>query len=141
MTFRTYTRIVEGRIDPAPMVDVVFLLLIFIILSSPFVLQTGQGLDLPKDPDPTAFSFQTMVLTVSRDNLLFFNGQAVTLDGLRSALGKEARLDRKAELIVKADRQVTHEMMMKIVSVAREVGIQQINLATRPGVPAAAPKQ
>jgi biopolymer transport protein ExbD len=139
MTFRTYSRIVEGRIDPAPMVDVVFLLLIFIILSSPFVLQTGQKVDLVKDPRPTDFSFQTLVVTVSRDNLLFFNGQPTTLDGLRQSLAREARLDRKAELIIKADRQVTHETVIKIFSMAFEAGIAQVNLATRPEVPAAGP--
>jgi biopolymer transport protein ExbD len=139
MTFRTYTRIVEGRIDPAPMVDVVFLLLIFIILSSPFVLQTGQKVDLVKDPRPTDFSFQTLVVTVSRDNLLFFNGQPTTLDSLRQSLTREARFDRKAELIIKADRQVTHEMVIKIMSMAFEAGISQVNLATRPEVPAAGP--
>jgi biopolymer transport protein ExbD len=138
MTFRTYTRIVEGRIDPAPMVDIVFLLLIFIILSSPFVLQTGQMVDLVKDPSPTAFTFQTLVVTVSRDNLLFFNGQPITLDGLRQTLAREARQDRKAELIIKADRQVTYEMVIKITGIAFEAGISQVNYATRPAVPAAA---
>ena len=48
MKFKRHLEIVKGRIDPAPMVDIVFLLLIFLVLSSPFVLQPGYGLvDLP----------------------------------------------------------------------------------------------
>jgi biopolymer transport protein ExbD len=137
MTFRTYCRIVEGRIDPAPMVDVVFLLLIFIILSSPFVLQTGQKVDLVKDPQPRDFSFQTLVVTVSRDNLLFFNDHPTTFENFQQVLAREARQDRKAELIIKADRQVTHETIIKIMGIAFEAGISQVNLATRPAVPAA----
>jgi biopolymer transport protein ExbD len=114
------------------MVDVVFLLLIFIVLSSPFVLQTGQKVELPADAHPTDFSFQTLVVTVSRDNLLFFNGQPTTFEALRESLTRAAQETRNAELIVKADRQVTHEVMTKIFSIAREAGIKDVNLATRP---------
>jgi biopolymer transport protein ExbD len=135
MTFKTKCRIAEGRVDPAPMVDVVFLLLIFIVLSSPFVLQTGQKVELPADARPTDFSFQTLVVTVSRDNLLFFNGQPTTFDALRESLARAAQQERNAELIVKADRQVTHEITTKIFSIAREAGIKDVNLATRPEMP------
>ena len=132
MTFRTNCHITKGRIDPAPMVDVVFLLLIFIILSSPFVLQTGQKVELPSDSRPTDFSFQTLVVTVSRDNQLFFNGQPATFDSLGESLARATQQARNAELIVKADRQVTHETTTKIFSIARAAGIKNVNLATRP---------
>jgi biopolymer transport protein ExbD len=135
MTFRTNCRITKGRIDPAPMVDVVFLLLIFIILSSPFVLQTGQKVELPTDPQPPDVTFQTMVVTVSRDNQLFFNGQPAAFEGLRESLARAAQQERNAVLIVKADRQVTHETITRIFSIAREAGIKDVNLATRPEMP------
>src|SRR5947207_2763304 len=67
MTFTTRCEFAKGRIDPAPMVDVVFLLLIFLVLSSPFVLQPGFGIvDLPKSPIPQNVSFKGLVVTVSR---------------------------------------------------------------------------
>ena len=139
MTFRTYTRIVEGKIDPAPMVDIVFLLLIFIILSSPFVLQTGKKVELVGDARITDFSFQDLAVTISRDNLLFFKDQPITFEALEQALAREARLNRKAELVIIADRQVTHETIIKLMNIAFEAGIAQVNLATRPAVPAAGP--
>jgi len=140
MTFKTYCRIAKGRIDPAPMVDVMFLLLIFIILSSPFVLQTGhKAVELPTDNHPTGASFQNLVVTVSRDNLYFFKEQPIALDGLRLAFEKAARESRNSELVIKADRQVTHQTVVKIMSIAFDAGISVVNLATRPEMPAAAP--
>ena len=140
MTFKSYSRIAKGRIDPAPMVDVVFLLLIFIILSSPFVLQTGhKAVELPTDSHPTGASFQNLVVTVSRDNLYFFREQPIGLDGLRLAFEKAARESRDSVLVIKADRQVTVQTVLKIWSMALDAGISVVNFATRPEAPAAAP--
>jgi biopolymer transport protein ExbD len=139
MTFKTHCRIAKGRIDPAPMVDVMFLLLVFIILSSPFVLQTGsKAVELPTDNHPTGASFQNLVVMITRDNLMFFKEQPITVDGLRLAFEKAARESRNSELVIKADRQVTYQTVMKITSMAFESGISVVNYASRPETPAAA---
>lgn len=141
MTFKTKVQIMKGRIDPAPMVDIVFLLLIFLVLSSPFVLQPGFGLvELPKTAGAPSSSFQGLVVTVSRDNLLFFNGQATTLDRLPDQLRRAAAESRNPELVLKADRQVSHEMTVKIFGIAFDAGISAVNLATRPEAPVVQPK-
>src|SRR5260221_9822619 len=110
MKFQTHCDIVKGRIDPVPVWDVIFLLMIFLVISSPFVLQTGnRAVELPTDNHPTGASFQNLVVTVSRDNLFFFREQPIALDGLRLAFEKAARESRNSELVIRADRQVTHQ--------------------------------
>ena len=142
MTFKIHCEITRGHIDPAPMVDVVFLLLIFLVLSSPFVLQPGFGMmELPSANNATSTTFQNIVVTVSRDNLYFFNGKPTTLDALRQTLTRAAQQSRNAELIIKADRQVSYETVVKIMSMAFEAGISAVNMATRPEVPAAVPSK
>jgi biopolymer transport protein ExbD len=104
------------------------------------VLQPGFGLlELARSSSPTTATFQNLVVTVSRDNLFFFNGQPTTFDGLRQSLTRAAQQTRNAELIIKADRQVPYETVVKITGMAFEVGIGGVNLATRPEVPAAGP--
>ncbi|MEI6083847.1 MAG: biopolymer transporter ExbD [Verrucomicrobiota bacterium] len=135
MTFKTHVEIVKGRIDPAPMVDIVFLLLIFLVLSSPFVLQPGYGLvDLPTG-GATSTSLQEIVITVSRDNLLFYNAQPTTLEKLPDQLRRAAREAKNPELIVKIDRQVSYATVIQIFDLAFDAGITAVNLATRPAVP------
>jgi biopolymer transport protein ExbD len=141
MTFKTHAEIAQGRIDPAPMVDIVFLLLIFLVLSSPFVLQPGFGLvEMPRAAGATSASLQGLVVTISRDNLLFFNAQPTTLERLPEQLRQAARETRSPELILKADRQVGYETIVKLISIALDAGISAVNLATRPQVPVAPPK-
>jgi biopolymer transport protein ExbD len=137
MTFKTKADIARGRIDAAPMVDVVFLLLIFFILSSSFVLQPGIRVDLQPSKVIAATGFQGLVVTVTRENLLFFNEQRTTLDALQKSLQAAAQKSRQQELIIKADKQVPHGTIVQIMSMAIEAGIPAINIATRPEMPAA----
>ena len=132
MTFTTHCQIARGPIDPAPMVDIVFLLLIFLVLSSPYVLQPGIGPVDPPTATPTEYVFQDLVVTMTRDNLLFFNNQAVTREQLSQALRAAAKKSRNRELIIKADQQVSHGAVVQIMSLAVEAGIPAISLATRP---------
>jgi len=118
------------------MVDVVFLLLIFLVLSSPLVLQPGIGVvDLPASNTPAAASFQGLVVTVTRDNLIFFNNQLTTIDSLHQSLRIAAGQFPRQELIIKADRQVPHGTVVQVMSLALEAGITAVNWATRPEIP------
>lgn len=133
MTFKTHVEIAKGRMDLTPMVNVVFLLLIFLLLSSPFVLQPGYGLvDMPVARGPKNVSLQELVITVSRDNLLFFKNQPTTLTQLSEQLRSVASETRNAELVIKADRQVGYATLIKVIDAAFAAGISAINLATRP---------
>ena len=132
MTFKTNCAIAKGPVDPAPMVDVVFLLLIFLVLSSPLVLQPGIGvLDPPSSNAPPVASFQGLVVTITRDNVMFFNNQPVTPENLRAALRDAVRKAPHNELVIKADRQVSHGAIVQLMSIAFESGITAVNLATR----------
>jgi len=131
MTFKTHCEIAKGRIDPVPMVNVVFLLLVFLALSSPYVMQPGIGMmSLPKVPVTPTASFPGTVVTVTRD-ALFFNNQITTLEGLQRSLREAGRRSRNPELVVKADSQVPHGTVMQIMSMAMEAGFA-VNLAARP---------
>jgi biopolymer transport protein ExbD len=136
MTFTGHVTLAKGPVDPAPLVDVVFLLLIFLVLSSPLVLQPGIGvLDLPPSNTPAAASFQGLVVTVTRENLMFFNNQVTTIENLRQSLRAAAHQFPRQELIIKADRQVPHGTVIQVMSLALEAGITAVNLATRPAIP------
>ena len=131
MTFKTHCQMSKGLVDPAPLVDVVFLLLLFFILSSPFVMQSGFGVDLSASSVMTRSSFQSLVVTVTRDNLLFFNNQPTTIEKFEQLLREAIQQGRGRELIIKADRQVAFGTVVQIRSVALKAGITSVNEAAR----------
>ena len=140
MTFKTNSQMSKGLVDPAPLVNVVFLLLLFFVLNSSFVMQSGFGVSLPAGGNtPLRDNFQTLVVTAARDDLLFFNDQPVAIDKLEQTLREAVQQTRVHELIIKADKQVSLGTETEIMSAANRAGITTINMAARPEGPAAIP--
>jgi biopolymer transport protein ExbD len=135
MIFKTSCPIAKGLMDPAPLVNVVFLLLLFFLLSSTYVQQSGVGISLPGFEKPTVRSFQSLVVTVTSKSLLFFNNQPTTLADLQKALREEASRTPNQELIIKADKEAPQGMVVEIMNIAFKAGVHGINLATRPETP------
>ncbi len=134
MTFKTHCQISKGLVDAAPLVNVVFLLLLFFVLNSQFVMQRGVSVDLAALDIPMTGSFQSLVVTVARDDLVFFNDQPVPLDKLEQTLREAVQQGRGRELIIKADKQVAQGTVMEIMGAAVRAGIPVVNIAARPGV-------
>ena len=140
MTFKTNCQMSKGLVDPAPLINVVFLLLLFFVLNSSFVMQSGFGVSLPTAGNtPLRADFQTLVVTVARDDLLFFNDKPVAIDKLEQTLREAVQQTRAKVLIIKFDKQVTIGIEDEIRSAAMRAGITMINEAARPEGPAASP--
>jgi len=137
MTFRTHCQISKGLVDAAPLVNVVFLLLLFFVLNSSFVMVPGVQVSLPSTGMPMVANFQSLVVTVARDDLIFFHDQPIPTDKLEQALREAVQQGHGHELIINAGEQVSHGTVIEIMSIANRAGITSINLAARPEAPAA----
>ena len=132
MTFRTHCQISKGLVDAAPLVNVVFLLLLFFVLNSSFVMVPGVPVDLSPSAMGLTSMFPSLVVTAARDNLLFFNDQPVTMDKLEQTLRDAVQQGHGHELIIKTDQQVSHGTEMQIMEAATRAGITTVNMAARP---------
>ena len=121
-------------LDAAPLVNVVFLLLLFFVLNSQFVMQRGVSVDLASIDIPMTGSFQSLVVTVARDDMVFFNDQQVPVDMLEQTLREAVQQGRGRELIIRADKQVAQGTVMEIMGAAVRAGIPVVNIAARPGI-------
>ncbi|MGD0058215.1 MAG: biopolymer transporter ExbD [Verrucomicrobiia bacterium] len=138
MTFKTHCQMSKGMVDPAPLVNVVFLLLLFFVLNSQLVMQSGFPVDLSAAGGASLIhSFQTLVVTVARDDLLFFNDQPVPIEKLEQTLREAVQRTRVHELIIRTDKQVSYGKVAEIQSAAFRAGIVTVNQAARPDGPAA----
>ena len=138
MTFKTHCQMSKGMVDPAPLVNVVFLLLLFFVLNSSLVMQSGFGVSLPASGNtPMTGNFQTLVVTAARDDLLYFNDQPVPIEKLEQTLREAVQRTRVHELIIRTDKQVSYGKVAEIQSAAFRAGIVTVNQAARPDGPAA----
>lgn len=129
--FMSRSRRFPPMVEPAAMVDVVLLILMFFMISSSYVTRPGVQISLPVSDQSQGFQMNAMVVTLTRNGLVFFNDQRVEMEALPQALAR-ARIENPGlPLVIEADESVTVEVQMKVVGDATRAGIDEIALATR----------
>jgi len=130
MKFKRHTKLELGlkQIDIAPLVDVIFQLLIFFMLSSSFTFQSGINVKLPKAVTSDVIREENTIITITSENVLYLNGTATALKELEEELGKEHTKQRP--LLIKADRRTSVGRIVDIWDLCRRLGIEKINIAT-----------
>ncbi len=116
------------QIDIAPLIDIVFQLLIFFMLTSSFVMQPGIRVNLPKAVTSEVVKYENIEILVTGENVTYFNGKVVTTQELKNLLKQIAK--RNQTILIKADRHASLGRVVEIWDMARDLGITQINIAT-----------
>ena len=122
------TEIMKGQLDMAPLIDVVFQLLIFFMLTSNFVVQSGIKVHLPKAISSEVIRSENLVVTLTGQDLLFLNDQPITVNVLTQKI-REAAQENKT-LMLKADTNASLGRVVEIWDLCRQLGVPQINIAT-----------
>lgn len=128
MKFKRRTELKKGQLDIAPLIDVVFLLLIFFMLTSSFIFQPGIKVNLPKAVTSEAVHEKSLVILITDRDFIFLNDRAITTNELNSRLRIAAK--EKKPLLIKADRRASMGKIVEIWDMCRDAGISQINIAT-----------
>ena len=130
MRFKRHTKLESGlsQVDIAPLIDVVFLLLIFFMLSSSFTLQSGINVKLPKTVTSDVIKSENVVVTITRENVIYLNDAVITLKELNRALSQFSGKERP--LLIKADRRASVGRVVDVWDLCRNLGIERINIAT-----------
>jgi len=122
----------EPKIDMTPMVDVVFLLLIFFMISTTFVENPGISIDLPDSASEVRQSEpRETKLFVDQAGVLFLDQTRVTLDELPGKLEKIlAGQSETGSFVLMADQQVRHGLVVSIMDIAQQAGFRQLAIGT-----------
>ena len=130
MRFRGKMELEHGlkQIDIAPLIDIVFQLLIFFMLTSSFIMQPGIKINLPKAATSEVVKFENIEIVVTSESVIYLNANVVTMKELKSLFKQAAK--RNQTILIKADRRASLGRVVEIWDAARELGITQINIAT-----------
>ncbi len=115
-----------------PLLDVVFLLVFFLLLSSNFILQPGISVSVPSSRFTLGPQINQQIISITGGAApaIYFRDQKITLDQLGPALDAAKREGRS--IIIKADRLTPYEMVVEVANAALEHGITSVALATTP---------
>ena len=125
----------EPDLNITPLIDVVFLLLIFFMVSTTFDRELELKIQLPEASGETKQVEQKNIeITVDAQGRYFINKQQVVntqLETLKAALKKTAGDQTDVPLIISADGQAPHQSVIRVMDVARQLGLVQITFAVQ----------
>jgi len=114
------------EIDMAPLIDVVFLLLIFFMLT--FAIQ-GQGLaiSLPEGEE-TQKEEKDIIVKIDRNNNLHLNDQQIDIDSLKSILGEELLSRADKLVVIDSAPRVKYDLFARVLDISREAGAENFSI-------------
>ena len=110
------------------LIDIVFLLLIYFLLTSNFVEQEGIPISVPKVTKSGLYSEKVLVVEIDKAGTYYFEGKAVEDQKLGPLLRAYLALSSEKSVAVKADRQVAYDRVVQALDIAKESGAQRLNL-------------
>ncbi len=110
--------------------DIVFLLLIFFLLTSQFVIQTGVKVKLPGSKTNEQSLAATMIVTLTADGTIYAGSEVCSLEQLPSKLISLKEGTTEDNLIIKADKTVAIDIMIKVIDAAKTAGIDKFTIQT-----------
>ncbi|EKD28219.1 MAG: biopolymer transport protein [uncultured bacterium] len=120
------------HLDMTPLIDCVFLLNIFFLLSSSFILQPGIKVNLPQSNINEPQTDKSVEITITQENLLFYNADRISFDELKLKFKSLAKTSPDIIIVLKADGNVKHSKVVEIMASAKENNLSNLAIATRP---------
>lgn len=123
----------RNKFDITPMVDCIFQLLIFFMLATTLrTATTGLALELPKAVTAQAQEATELVIEMSKDGKMYVNNKQVSHEQLRSLVRERVQKNPDLFVIIKADRRVVYDEVIKAMDDVRAVGGYRLGLAVLP---------
>jgi biopolymer transport protein ExbD len=118
------------HLDIAPLIDIVFLLLIFFMLTANFIMQPGIKITLPSATSAQEQPAQKIMVFISEDGTVCLNDETIYLDNLKDALQIEIDKSDEKIVILKADKKIDLGLAVKIMDISKESGARDVVIAT-----------
>jgi biopolymer transport protein ExbD len=130
MQFRT-RRKRKVLINITPLIDVLFLLLIFFMVSSTFLEQPAIELELPDAQSAVVVEQKDYILFIDNKSNVYLNEKKVRMEDLESKIEDAFHGKKNKVLVLKADQDVSHGIVVKVLDIIKRVGVQKLIIGTK----------
>ncbi len=131
MEFEGRSRI-RAHLDLAPLIDIVFLLLVFFMLTSTFLIPAAIELELPESETADAQVPEGIVVALDKAGRVAVNGVEVPWEGLRERLAALIEAQPQAAVVLRSDARSEVQQLLRLMDEIRVAGGSDIVLATLP---------
>ena len=119
----------EGGIDLTPMLDVVFIMLIFFIVTASFIKEAG--IEINKPPATTAEKQDkaNILIAISADGQIWIDRRRIDIRNVRANIERLHAENPQGSVVIQADKDSTNEKLVLVMDAAREAGVYNVAIA------------
>lgn len=117
-------------VDMAPLIDVVFILLIFFLVTATFVRETGIEVDRPQATASPSLDQQAIRISITVNGTIYAEGSAVDMDTLQSKISSFVAAHPSSPVIVIPDQETRAQRVVDVMDAAKLAGAKHVAIAT-----------
>ncbi len=117
-------------VDLSPLIDVVFLLVIFLLVSTRFIDDSGLDLSLPGSKSRTESKIENLTLFIDKSGKIYMDETEVEVRNLERAIGVLLEDYENKMVVLKVDKAVPHGQVVRVMDAAKTAGASGLTFAT-----------
>lgn len=122
----------DAIVDMTPMLDVVFIMLIFFVVTASFIKDPGVEITPPGATSGTSQEKKSFLIAITQSGEIWFNGQRIDIRKVRPILTRVKAENPNSGLIIQVDKKATTDILITVMDASRQAGIADIAVATKP---------
>ncbi|MGE9267730.1 MAG: ExbD/TolR family protein [Verrucomicrobiales bacterium] len=120
----------SSEINLSPLIDVVFLLLIFFIVTTVFVEETGINVSKPRAASAEDLEKQAILIAVTAEGSVWQGGREIGIEGIRAVVTTLLEENPETPVIIRADEATPTSRTVEVIDAAKLAGAESVSLAT-----------
>ena len=121
----------EANIDMTPMLDVVFIMLIFFIVTASFVKEAGIDVNRPDASTAVNKDRASILVAISDNDEIWINKRRVDVRAVQANIERLHAENPQGTVVIQADRKATNEALIKVMDASRAAGIMDVSIAAQ----------
>lgn len=117
-------------INISPLIDMVFILLIFFIVTTVFVEETGVEVTKPQAASQIQLEKNSILIAITANNNVVYGGRDIGVNGVRSIVKRLIQDDPRMPVIIQADENVPTRILVRVIDEAKLAGANSVNIST-----------
>jgi biopolymer transport protein ExbD len=120
----------EANIDMTPMLDVVFIMLIFFIVTASFVKEAGIDVNRPEASTAQKKANTAILIAISPNDEIWINKRRIDVRAVQANIERLRAENPQGSVVIQADKKSTTEALLKVLDASRAAGVMDAAVAT-----------
>ena len=121
----------DAQIDMTPMLDIVFIMLIFFIVTTVFVKQAGIDVNKPEGVTATKFKNANIFIAITESGAVWIDRREISLEAVRADVEKLLLEQPTDAVYIEADVKAKHGVVIKVMDQVKQAGVDKVAVAVR----------